>query len=60
MALGKDEAFVECLLIHLAKELTKGATRSFFVECLYSRHSEKSEPLPSIAVALSNVSVAVT
>jgi hypothetical protein len=39
MALGKDEAFGECLLVHSAKEPTKGPTRCFFAEGRYNRHS---------------------
>jgi hypothetical protein len=44
-ALGKEGVFVECHLIHLAKELVKGPTGSLFVECQYSRHSVKCESL---------------
>jgi hypothetical protein len=44
----------------LGKGTGKGPTRCFFVECLYSRHSAKSEPLPSVNVTLNNVSIAIT
>jgi hypothetical protein len=41
-------------------ELAKAPTGCFFVECQYSGHSTKSEPLSSVTVALGKVSVAVT
>jgi hypothetical protein len=33
LALGKEASFVECLLAHSAKELTKGSTGDTFAEC---------------------------
>jgi hypothetical protein len=47
--LRKEGVFVECHLIRLTKDLLKGPTGSFFVECQYCRHSAKSEPLPSVS-----------
>jgi hypothetical protein len=44
----------------LATEMAKEPTWCFVAEFLYSRHSTKSEPLPSITVTLDTVSVAVT
>jgi hypothetical protein len=59
-ALGIEGAFTECHLIRSIKELAKGPTGSFFAECQYSRHSAKSESLPSAREALDKVSVVVT
>jgi hypothetical protein len=33
LALGKEASFVECLLSHSAKELTKGPTGDPFADC---------------------------
>jgi hypothetical protein len=33
LAFSKEESFVECLLEHSAKKLTKGPTGGLFVEC---------------------------
>jgi hypothetical protein len=33
LALDKDATFAECLLLHLAKVLTKGPAGDLFVEC---------------------------
>jgi hypothetical protein len=55
-----NDFFVACRLILLAKELSKGSTGSFFTERQCSRHSAKSEPLPSVTRALGTVSVVVT
>jgi hypothetical protein len=33
LALGKEASFIECLLVHSAKELTKGSASDPFAEC---------------------------
>jgi hypothetical protein len=33
LALDKEASFIECLLVHSAKELTKGPADDPFVEC---------------------------
>jgi hypothetical protein len=60
LALGKDGAFAECLLIHAAKELAKRPTGGFFAEGRYRKHSAKMELFPSVTVALGKVSITVT
>jgi hypothetical protein len=60
-ALSKEGAFAECHLIRSLKDLVKGPTRSFFVECQYNGHSAQSEPLPSVTLwALRKDSIAVS
>jgi hypothetical protein len=50
-------SFLECHhLILLAKDLAKGPMESFFAE---RQHSAKSEPLPSVTVTVSKISVVV-
>jgi hypothetical protein len=45
LALGKEATFVECLLVHLAKLLTKGSVGDFFDECKSDGHLVKMETL---------------
>jgi hypothetical protein len=59
-ALDKEGAFAECHLILSVKELAKEPTECFFAECQYSKHSTKSESLPSVTMALGKISIAIT
>jgi hypothetical protein len=44
-ALGKEATFVECLLVHSAKVLTKGPTGDLVAECWSGGYSAKRETL---------------
>jgi hypothetical protein len=44
----------------LGEGTDKGSTGCFFAECQYNRQSAKSEPLPSVTIALGKVLVALT